>query len=91
MPFLIKYSTKYKKREQKFFKQHKDLLPRYAKILKLLEANPYHPSLRLHKLSGNFDGIYSISINIQYRITLEFYIKDKEIIPINIGTHESVY
>ena len=91
MPFQIKYSVKYKKREQKFFKQHKDLVVRYAKTLELLEVNPFHPSLRLHKLTGKLDALHSISLNMQYRITLEFYIEDEEIIPVNIGTHEDVY
>ena len=91
MPFQIKYTVKYKKREQKFFKQHKELLGRYAKTLELLEINPFYPSLRLHKLTGRLDDLYSVSLNMQYRITLEFYIENKEIIPINIGTHEDVY
>jgi len=91
MPFQIKYTVKYKKREQKFFQQHKDLLGRYAKILELLEVNPFHPSLRLHKLKGRLNELHSISLNMQYRITLEFYIENEEIIPVNIGTHEDVY
>ena len=72
MPFQIKYTVKYKKREQKFFQQHKDLLGRYAKILELLEVNPFHPSLRLHKLKGRLNELHSISLNMQYRITLNF-------------------
>ena len=91
MPFQIKYTVKYKKREQKFFQQHKDLLGRYAKILELLEVNPFHPSLRLHKLKGRLNELHSISLNMQYRITLEFYIENEEIIPVNIGTHEDMY
>ncbi|MCE7917676.1 MAG: plasmid stabilization protein, partial [Nitrosomonas sp. PRO5] len=50
-----------------------------------------HPSLRLHVSSGKLQGIYAISINLSYRITLEFLIEDKQIIPINIGSHDVVY
>jgi mRNA-degrading endonuclease YafQ of YafQ-DinJ toxin-antitoxin module len=91
MPFRINYSKGYKKREHKFFKKHRDLLSKYEKTLRLLEANPFHPSLRLHKLSGNLEELHSVSLDIQYRITLEFYIEDEEIVPVNIGTHDDVY
>jgi plasmid maintenance system killer protein len=53
----------------------------------LLEANPYHNSLRLHKLTGKLTGLSSVSINNKYRITIEFIIDDKEIIPIDVSNH----
>ena len=91
MPFQINYSERYKKREQKFFRKHRDLLSKYEKTLRLLEANPFHPSLRLHKLSGNLEKLHSVSLDMQYRITMEFYMEDEKIIPVNIGTHDDVY
>lgn len=91
MPFQINFSDQYKKREQKFFKKHKDLLEKYEKVLFILQDNPSHPSLRLHQLSGKLHPLYSVSIDIQYRMTLEFYIEEEKIIPVNIGTHDEVY
>lgn len=64
---------------------------RYEKTLFLLESDPFHPSLRFHKLSGKLQHLYSVSIDLQYRITVEFYIEDEEIILVNIGTHDEVY
>ena len=81
----------YSKLAGKFLKSHPELLKLYEKTLKLLELNPYHPSLRLHRLKGKLQGLYSVSINLSYRITLEFLIKDKQIILINVGSHDSVY
>jgi plasmid maintenance system killer protein len=63
----------------------------YAKTLALLEANPHHPSLRLHALSGKHAGVHSVSINLSYRITLELLITDKQITPINVGDYDAVY
>ena len=57
----------------------------------LLEADPFHPSLQLHKLQGKLEMLHSVSIDMQYRITIEFYIEDAKIIPTHIGTHEEVY
>jgi plasmid maintenance system killer protein len=59
--------------------------------LQVLEANPAHPSLRLHPLRGKLDGLYSVSINLSYRITLELLIQDGQIIPVNVGDHDAVY
>ena len=50
-----------------------------------------HPSLRLHKLKGKLADFYSISINMEYRVIIDFIIKDGEIIPIDIGSHDDVY
>jgi mRNA-degrading endonuclease YafQ of YafQ-DinJ toxin-antitoxin module len=68
-----------------------NLLDKYEKTLRLLEANPFHPSLRLHKLSGKLEELHSVSLDMQYRITMEFYIEDEKIVPVNIGTHDEIY
>lgn len=91
MPYNLTISSSYKKRALKFFKRHQNIFIKYEKTLKILELDPYHPSLRLHKLSGKLKYLHSISIDLQYRISIEFYIEDKEIILINIGTHDEVY
>lgn len=75
----------------KFLKKHPELKSQYIKTLKLLGINPSHPSLRMHKLEGKLSDLYSISINISYRITLEFIIENDEIIPVNVGSHSEVY
>lgn len=89
--YKLTYTESYVKRAKKFIKKHPEILNQYKKTLQLLEINPTHPSLRLHKLEGRFTGLFSVSINISYRIVLEFIIKGKEIILINIGTHDEVY
>jgi len=67
------------------------MISQYKKTLYLMEQNPYHPSLRLHKLKGKLQEICSVSINLQYRITLYFIIRHNTIVPIEIGKHEDVY
>ncbi len=87
----IIFTHSYEKRAKKFIKKHPELSSQYEKTLKLLEINPSHPSLRLHKLEGKLSDLYSVSINISYRISLEFYISDDEIILLNVGSHNEVY
>lgn len=70
---------------------HPELEKQYLKTLQLLEVNPFHPSLRLHPLSGRLSGLHSVSINLSCRITLEFLLKDQEIIPVNVGDRDTMY
>lgn len=90
-PFSLVFTEHYNRRAARFLKQHPDLRQHYLKTLQLLEANPFHPSLRLHALRGRFEGLHSVSINLSYRITLELLIQDGQIIPVNVGGHDAVY
>lgn len=91
MSFRLIYTEGYLRRATKFIKRHPDLIPQYEKTLKLLELDPAHPSLRLHRLSGPLRDLHSVSINLSYRITLEFLIEDGKIILVNVGSHDEVY
>ena len=90
MPRII-YTQSYIRRARKFAKRNPDLLGQYEKTLRLLEANPSHPSLRLHKLTGKLDSLYGVSINMTYRINLEFIIDNDTVIPVSVGTHDEAY
>ena len=89
--FALVFTEQYNRRAVRFLKRHPDLRQQYVKTLRVLEANPAHPSLRLHPLRGKLDGLYSVSINLSYRITLALLIQDGQIIPVNVGDHDAVY
>jgi len=91
MNYRIVRTDEYFKKLKKFIKKHPEVLERYAKTIELLEIDPWHPSLRLHKLEGGLQEYHSVSINMKYRVVIDFIIKDNEIIPIDIGTHDEVY
>ncbi len=91
MPYKILQSDKYLKRATKFFKKHPDLLSKYSKTIKQLEKDPFYPSLHLHKLKGELNEYYSVSIDMSYRIVINLIITDKEIILLDIGSHDEVY
>ena len=91
MPYEIVYTKKYEKRLERFLKQHPTVYTQYDKTIKILKANPHHPSLRLHKLKGPLKEFHSVSINMNYRITIEFIIQDHLIIPVMIGSHDQTY
>ena len=91
MAFTLVFTEQYNRRAARFLKRHPGLRQPYLKTLQLLELNPAHPSLRLHPLRGRLDGLHSVSINLSYRITLELLIQDGQVIPVNVGDHDTVY
>jgi mRNA-degrading endonuclease YafQ of YafQ-DinJ toxin-antitoxin module len=91
MAYSLIFTASYEKIVKRFLQRHPQLLERYAKTLALLEHDPFHPSLRLHALKGRLAGLHSVSINIQYRITLELELREDEIILVSVGSHGEVY
>ena len=89
--YKVLETKKYHKKLLKFFKKHKDMIEKYKKVMFLLGSNPYHPSLRLHKLQGELKSYYSISLDLEYRIILDFIIIDNQIYLLDIGSHDEVY
>jgi mRNA-degrading endonuclease YafQ of YafQ-DinJ toxin-antitoxin module len=91
MSFVLVFTESYNRLAARWLKKHPDLRSQYLKTLQLLELDPFHPSLRLHALSGRLQGVYSVSINLSYRMTLELLIDENEIVLLNIGDHDTVY
>lgn len=91
MAYRLIYPESYIRRAREFLKKHPDLIGQYRKTLELLELDPTHTSLRLHRLKGKLNDLYSVSINIRYRITIEFVIEGEAILLVNVGSHDRVY
>ncbi|MGE3612807.1 MAG: type II toxin-antitoxin system YafQ family toxin [Sulfurimonas sp.] len=91
MNYKIVQTELYKKRALKFLKKNPHMMAKYIKSMDMLEINPFHPSLRLHKLQGQLSDYHSVSIDLSYRMVIEFIIKESQIIPIDVGTHDEVY
>jgi addiction module RelE/StbE family toxin len=89
--YEIIFTKDYEKKAKKFFKKHQNLKDKYRKTILFLQTNPYHPSLRLHKLQGRLQEFYSVSIDMNYRILIDFIILDKKIFLIDIGSHSEIY
>ncbi len=89
--YEIRFSQKYEKRVFRFFRKHSELKSRYIKIIRILQVNPFHSSLRLHKLKGKKSEFYSISLDMSYRVIFDFVIQDKIITLVDIGSHDEVY
>ena len=89
--YVLLTTGHFDRRVVKFTRAHPELKKPLAKVLKNLEADPFMLSLRLHPLSGELEGLHAVSLTYVYRITLKLRITKKEIILLDIGSHDEVY
>ncbi|MDA1060237.1 MAG: type II toxin-antitoxin system RelE/ParE family toxin [bacterium] len=72
--------------EAQFLNLPKFIQKKACKCEQLFRENAFHPSLRLHKLKGKLDGLWSISIDMKYRIIFK-PMNDGVILFVSIGLH----
>ena len=82
-------SVPYIRRFKKQVKKNRSIGNQVDKKIVLFLQDKNHPSLRLHKLSGQFENMWSISINDSIRIL--FHYVDDGIVLGDIGSHDEVY
>ena len=85
-PCQILYSHQFAQKIKKLPPKIQQLAIKKEAIFK---QNITHPSLKTHKLSGQFSSFFAFSINHSYRILFAIE-KDQTVVFINIGTH-SIY
>ncbi len=78
-------------RSTRFKRSFKKLPPHiqedFEAKIKLFVSNPFRPSLRTHKLSGNLSACYAFYLRDGYRVLFDFA-KDDIVILVNIGSHD---
>ena len=79
----------------KRLKRNADLATRAERAIKMLAADPKHPSLRTHALKGAFDGLWACSAAYDLRIVFEDVVRketqERVLVLLDIGTHDDVY
>jgi proteic killer suppression protein len=75
---------------KKWRKKHPELVARFQQKLELFKNEPFHPSLKNHRLTGNLAGAWAISINYEQRLVFKF-LSDTKVLLIDLGTHDEVY
>jgi mRNA-degrading endonuclease YafQ of YafQ-DinJ toxin-antitoxin module len=89
--FTLVWTTGFTRSAEKFTARHPELRQKFASVLLDLEHDPFQPHLRYHHLGGKLKGIQAVSLTQSYRITLTLLITEKEIILLDIGSHDEVY
>jgi mRNA-degrading endonuclease YafQ of YafQ-DinJ toxin-antitoxin module len=91
MSWTLATTAFFDRRARKFLTKHPDHRPRFTETLAQLATDPFEPSLRLHLLTGKFQGMYAVSLTYSYRITLTVQVTEHEILLLDIGSHDEVY
>jgi addiction module RelE/StbE family toxin len=91
----LTWSSAFSRAFKRLIRQNPQLRPQIENTLKQLVQDPFHSSLRTHKLRGDLSGRWSCSIDYSNRIVFKF-VKNlssggEEIFLLALGSHDEVY
>lgn len=89
--YALIWTPRFTRAAKKFIQSHGELKAKFVTILRDLERDPFLPHLKFHQLSGKLKRVQAVSLTDSYRITLTVVISDKEIILLDVGSHDEVY
>jgi addiction module RelE/StbE family toxin len=89
--FTIVTTEYFLRRARKFLRKHPDLRERFAQVVDDLKQDPFALHLAYHPLSGKLKHVQAVSVTYEYRIILRIEVTDREIILLDIGSHDEVY
>lgn len=91
----VVWSSGFKRSFKKIIKKNPQLKDQIVKVLRLLADDPFIPSLKSHKLTGDLAGLWSCSVTYDCRIIFTLSEDDNllemVILLIDIGSHDEVY
>ncbi|MEG4852384.1 type II toxin-antitoxin system mRNA interferase toxin, RelE/StbE family [Microcoleus sp. B5-D4] len=88
-------ASSFKRAFKSLIRQEPEMEEKIAERLELLANDPFHPSLKTHKLKGKLSGAWACTVEYDCRIVFNFkkYSDSdvEEILLIDIGSHDEVY
>lgn len=88
--YTLVWTATFTRAAEKFIQRHPQLRQKFASVLRDLENDPFQPHLHYHRLGGKLQDLEALSITYSYRITLTVIIAEKEIILLDVGSHDAV-
>lgn len=89
------FSSSFKRSFKSITRREPNLEEKIANRLNILVDDPFHPSLKTHKLKGKLSGVWACTIEYDCRIVFNFKkhpdSEIEEILLIDIGSHDEVY
>lgn len=89
--YTLSWTNTFIRTSRKFLRKHPDLEGIFKDILKKFQKNPNNPSLMLHRLKGKNKNKHTVSLSYSYHIVFILKIEGKEIILMDIGSHDEIY
>lgn len=91
MSFALVTTQHFERRARKFLRKHPDLRQALRDTLHELSRDPFDPKLKLHPFAGTLSGVQAVSLSYAYRLTLMVSVTERDIVLLDIGTHDEVY
>jgi mRNA interferase YafQ len=92
---ILTTDERFKKSFKRLLKKNPQLQDKILAVLELLGNDPFTPSLKSHKLTGQLQGLWSCSVAYDCRIIFAFkkdsVTEENLIVLIDIGSHDEVY
>ncbi|MDT8389050.1 MAG: plasmid stabilization protein [Lentisphaeria bacterium] len=76
---------------KKYLKKHPDRTNAVRSVLSQLAENPRVPKLRLRSLGGKFQDLHAVRVTYGDRIIMILAIHQRQVVLLDIGTHDNVY
>lgn len=86
----ITWDQGFKRIYKKNIKKNHELKKKFWDAMEVFSKNPFNPRLRTHKLTGQLEGLWALSIDYDCRVVFQFISKN-EVLLIDIGGHDEVY
>jgi addiction module RelE/StbE family toxin len=91
----IVWSSGFSRTLKRLIRQKPQLRLTIEQTLQQLAEDPFHPSLRTHKLKGELSDKWACSIDYSNRILFKFVENldsgEEEILLLTVGSHDEVY
>ncbi len=95
MKMKVVWSNAFKRSFKKLVKKNPQLQEKIIQVLKALANNPFTPSLKSHKLTGNLANLWACWVTYDCRVIFEFSEEEESaeaiIFLVDIGSHDEVY
>ena len=89
--FTLVWTEAFERTARKFLHRNPELTGLFEGVLQQLEKDPHSPRLRLHRLKGKHRNKHSVRLTYSERIILILRLTSKEIILLDVGSHDEVY
>ncbi len=84
------WGSSFKRAYRRTIKAHPNLEDRISECLEVFVRDPFHSSLRTHKLSGKLKGLWAFAVEYDCRVVFRF-LENGDALLIDIGRHDEVY
>jgi addiction module RelE/StbE family toxin len=86
----ITWDSGFKRAYKRKVKANEQLKTQFWNAIALFQEDPFHSSLKTHKLTGKLKGLWAFAVSYDCRVVFSF-LNQNEVLLIDIGTHDEVY